>query len=160
MHVIYDTSDGNRIVGWAESPPGSPVPQAPGNLVAGPVTSAELALITDQIAAGFVFNEPTQPFQGFFEAFYNPGNQPGQRISIAVSNGGVPPVPADLAARLREERNQLLLAVDFTQLDDVPISSALRTSFATYRQALRDVPQQSGFPTSVTWPTAPQYQKT
>lgn len=57
------------------------------------------------------------------------------------------------AAIVRAERNGLLTSTDWTQVDD---TSANKTAWATYRQVLRDVPQQEGFPWSVTWPTQPE----
>ena len=55
------------------------------------------------------------------------------------------------AARVREERNRLLAETDYLALSDVTMSSA----WTTYRQNLRDIPAQSGFPNSVTYPTKP-----
>ncbi len=43
---------------------------------------------------------------------------------------------------------------DWTQLMDVP--EATRQSWAAYRQALRDLPQQNGFPMHIVWPTPPE----
>ena len=57
------------------------------------------------------------------------------------------------AAVIREERNAKLSATDWTQAADVPQS--VKDSYAPYRQALRDVPTQSGFPNQVVWPTQP-----
>lgn len=56
------------------------------------------------------------------------------------------------AAKIRDQRNKLLAACDWTQLAD---STAEKPAWATYRQALRDIPDQEGFPSSVTWPTVP-----
>ena len=56
------------------------------------------------------------------------------------------------AGSARSERNQKLKNTDWTQLADSPISSA---DWAVYRQALRDLPSQAGFPDSITWPTEP-----
>lgn len=56
------------------------------------------------------------------------------------------------AARVREQRNKLLAESDWTQLADSPVDKAV---WATYRQALRDMPAQAGFPWTVTWPTKP-----
>jgi hypothetical protein len=56
------------------------------------------------------------------------------------------------SARLREQRNRRLSESDWTQLAD---STADKAAWATYRQALRDLPQQEGFPNTVTWPIAP-----
>lgn len=52
----------------------------------------------------------------------------------------------------REQRDLLLQQSDWTQVPDAPVNSA---SWAAYRQALRDVPSQSGFPDNITWPTKP-----
>lgn len=56
-----------------------------------------------------------------------------------------------LAAEERKKRDELLAETDHYALSDVTMSDAM----ATYRQALRDVPQQTDFPTSITWPTKP-----
>lgn len=53
---------------------------------------------------------------------------------------------------VRAARNALLAACDWTQLPD---AQADQTAWAAYRQALRDVPQQPGFPLSVVWPVQP-----
>ena len=55
------------------------------------------------------------------------------------------------AVRVREERNALLSDTDYLALSDVTMSSA----WTTYRQNLRDIPAQSGFPNTVTYPTKP-----
>jgi hypothetical protein len=53
---------------------------------------------------------------------------------------------------IRAERNNKLTLCDWTQAIDAPIDQA---AWATYRQALRDIPSQAGFPSEVTWPTEP-----
>jgi hypothetical protein len=58
-----------------------------------------------------------------------------------------------LAAILRAERNALLAASDWTQVDDAPADKA---AWATYRQSLRDITAQDGFPESITWPAKPE----
>lgn len=58
------------------------------------------------------------------------------------------------AAEVRAERNTKLSATDWTQASDVP--QAVKDSYVSYRQALRDVPNQSGFPNEITWPVEPQ----
>lgn len=55
--------------------------------------------------------------------------------------------------QVRAERGARLAACDWTQLFDVPVET--REAWAKYRQALRDVPAQSGFPAKVKWPKAP-----
>lgn len=56
------------------------------------------------------------------------------------------------AKAVREDRNKRLTESDWTQLADSPADSAV---WATYRQALRDITAQAGFPWEVTWPDAP-----
>ena len=59
---------------------------------------------------------------------------------------------AEFAANARNQRDTLLTQTDWTQVADAPVDKA---AWATYRQALRDVPQQIGFPTTITWPVKP-----
>jgi hypothetical protein len=56
------------------------------------------------------------------------------------------------AKSVRSSRDEKLKDTDWTQVEDAPVD---KTVWATYRQALRDVPTQSGFPWEVTWPDAP-----
>jgi len=58
---------------------------------------------------------------------------------------------AALAASERAKRTALLMETDHYALADVTMTDAMKT----YRQALRDVPQQTGFPSSITWPDKP-----
>jgi len=64
-----------------------------------------------------------------------------------------PPPVEFYEMEVRFQRNQLLAQTDWTQMPDVP--QATKDLWAPYRQALRDVPQQAGFPTDVTWPVPP-----
>lgn len=56
------------------------------------------------------------------------------------------------AADARDTRNVLLAATDWTQVADAPVDQA---AWASYRQALRDVTAQAGFPDAIEWPVAP-----
>jgi hypothetical protein len=56
------------------------------------------------------------------------------------------------AVIVRLRRDQLLFSSDWTQLSDSPVDSS---SWAVYRQALRDIPSQKGFPWTITWPIEP-----
>lgn len=53
---------------------------------------------------------------------------------------------------VRKDRNDRLSGSDWTQLADAPGD---KIAWGAYRQALRDVPSQPGFPWDVNWPTAP-----
>ena len=59
---------------------------------------------------------------------------------------------AQQAKSVRDDRTNRLSECDWTQLADAPVD---KTAWATYRQALRDVTTQDGFPWSVTWPVKP-----
>jgi hypothetical protein len=59
---------------------------------------------------------------------------------------------AEQAKSIRNSRTEKLKDCDWTQIAD---STADKTAWATYRQALRDVPSQTGFPWEITWPTQP-----
>ena len=58
------------------------------------------------------------------------------------------PLPTE--AEVRAERDELLAASDHMALAD-----RITDSWRTYRQTLRDVPAQAGFPNSITWPSEP-----
>jgi hypothetical protein len=60
---------------------------------------------------------------------------------------------AEQAKSVRQTRNDKLKECDWTQVADAPVDQA---AWATYRQELRDVTQQSGFPWTITWPTQPE----
>lgn len=62
------------------------------------------------------------------------------------------PEPPSLDEVIRRERDYLITQSDWTQLLDSPVD---RDAWAIYRQELRDIPQQEGFPGEVEWPTAP-----
>ncbi|MFY7906535.1 MAG: tail fiber assembly protein, partial [Burkholderiaceae bacterium] len=60
---------------------------------------------------------------------------------------------ASQAASQRAFRNTLLSDCDWTQLPDAPVNTQ---AWAYYRQALRDVTSQTGFPWDIQWPEKPQ----
>ena len=59
---------------------------------------------------------------------------------------------AEQAKSVRQQRGEELKDSDWTQVADAPVDQA---AWATYRQALRDVTSQAGFPWTVDWPTIP-----
>lgn len=75
---------------------------------------------------------------------------------IPVPNPEPEPTEEDKAKEARADRNALLDDSDWTQLPDVPewVTTNL-AAWRTYRQALRDVPQQDGFPETINWPEKP-----
>jgi hypothetical protein len=59
------------------------------------------------------------------------------------------------AAEVRSIRNQKLAACDWTQLADSPLDPDGKAAWALYRETLRMIPQQAGFPWNVQWPPEP-----
>lgn len=58
--------------------------------------------------------------------------------------------------RLREQRNARLADCDHTQLSDSPLSSEEKADYAAYRQALRDLPENTSDPLNPEWPVKPE----
>ena len=86
------------------------------------------------------------------------------KFGLTVADFPEPPVPEkpdynpderareQEASEVRAQRNGLLAETDWTQVADAPVNAQ---AWADYRQALRDVPQQSGFPGDIEWPSKP-----
>jgi hypothetical protein len=55
----------------------------------------------------------------------------------------------------RYSRNIFLEMSDWTQFNDSPLTEEKKNEWKIYRQQLRDMPEQSGFPWEVVWPTQP-----
>jgi len=56
---------------------------------------------------------------------------------------------------LRQERDKRLAACDWTQLPNVPLPSAKKYEWETYRQTLRDLPANTEDPVNPVWPVRP-----
>jgi hypothetical protein len=54
---------------------------------------------------------------------------------------------------VKKRRQSLLASTDWTQIPNGPLSIQEQAAWAVYRQALRDITEQSGYPTEVVWPT-------
>ena len=63
-------------------------------------------------------------------------------------------IPQD-ASLVRLTRDIELKKCDWRVMPDSPLSDSKVAEWKTFRQALRDIPTQAGFPTNVTWPTKP-----
>lgn len=82
----------------------------------------------------------------------------GMQVKPASDGAGfevLPPPPEIRAMKVRLVRNARLAASDWTQAPDRPMSEELRARWADYRQKLRDLPQQPGFPDAINWPRSP-----
>lgn len=73
-------------------------------------------------------------------------------------DGVFSPPPPDLDAMARDvraQRDMLLAATDWRVIRATETNTPLSTEWEAYRQALRDITLQPGFPQTVTWPTEP-----
>jgi hypothetical protein len=86
-------------------------------------------------------------------------NKDRQKIDLdtmTLVSKSIPVKPFEL--ELREKRNNVLKMCDWTQAADSPLSDAKKAEWATYRQALRDMPTNCGSAScvrDVVWPTPP-----
>lgn len=131
--VKYDVATG-RIL-WSGNTQATALEQDPSVLV----TSELVDVQTNRVLNGAVVPLPPKP-DGYFEFDYTLG----QWVPDIAS--------ADLDAT--SKRNSLLQSSDWTQLPDVPLET--KQAWATYRQALRDITTQEGYPFNVIWPTKPE----
>lgn len=60
--------------------------------------------------------------------------------------------PPATESQVRQERDNLIAATDVWALSD----RTMTAEQTAYRQALRDITDQAGFPTDITWPTKPE----
>lgn len=64
---------------------------------------------------------------------------------------------SDLAKQyVSRQRNTFLYQSDWTQIPNNPLTPEKQQEWADYRQQLRDIPTQSGYPFNVVWPTQPE----
>lgn len=69
-----------------------------------------------------------------------------------------PPVPLEiLAESARLERDRKLTKTDYYMLPDYPSDPNNLEEMKVYRQALRDITKQEGFPSKFTWPDVPKF---
>ena len=135
------------------------------------------AWIENSIVRDICHGDPAKCYHPDVASLYDT-DVPDEAVNGATLIAGVctnppPPTAAELAADLarlqqrdaeliaaqreskcseiRDDRDLLLAKSDWTQCAD--ISAAVKTKWVPYRKALRDVPQQAGFPFNVIWPT-------
>lgn len=57
--------------------------------------------------------------------------------------------------KMRNRRNKYLQQTDIYMIEDYPVTLELKNQIKTYRQELRDITAQAGFPDAIIWPTRP-----
>ena len=102
--------------------------------------------------------EGPQPSAGRYQTVYRDGVEQIDRqwftkYSLAdMDADAIAAHDAQQAKGVRDDRNKRLADCDWTQLADAPGD---KIAWASYRQSLRDVSSQDGFPWDVTWPDKP-----
>lgn len=119
-----------------------------------PQLTAELL---DSMGADVVFEgaqaQPTRYQVGFRDGVEQVNGKWYTKYSVAdMDQEAKDALDAKQAALIRSQRTQKLAESDWTQVADAPVDKA---AWAVYRQALRDVTTQTGFPWEVTWPAQP-----
>ena len=114
--------------------------------------------LVEELGLDPVFESPTPIVTRYQTAFKNGVEQDAQgrwlwKWSISeMDDDAKAAKDAEQAKNIRSDRDKRLSDTDWTQVADAPVDKAV---WATYRQALRDVPAQAGFPYDITWPSKP-----
>jgi hypothetical protein len=113
-------------------------------------------------AVGTVDCEINHPRYGWIPFTANPndveplGSQVFDSAKDTAAPYIAPPPVAPTAVEIRSQRNALLAASDWIVTASYERGEPVPEAWATYRQALRDIPQQAGFSHDVIWPTKPE----
>jgi hypothetical protein len=67
------------------------------------------------------------------------------------------PTDKELSTQVRTERDRKIAKTDYYMMSDYPSNPQNLEELKVYRQALRDVPKQEGFPMDVRWPDVPKF---
>jgi hypothetical protein len=105
---------------------------------------AEFVEVPDEVMDGWILTDGTWAAPVIYT--------PSAEELAARAEAQLTATKESLSVSVRIERNAKLAETDWTQLAD---SSANKVTWATYRQALRDVPAQAGFPWTITYPDKP-----
>lgn len=96
---------------------------------------------TQYISQGAIVNKTEKP-DWFYDYDYNTHSWVVNEDKLIVS--------------ISQKRNSLLVSSDWTQIPNGPLTQEQQQAWADYRQQLRDITSQSGYPFNVVWPTQPQ----
>lgn len=102
---------------------------------------------------------------------YYEGAYPSEAVTWANANGAHveligsgcilkknhEPTIDELASQVRTERDRKIAETDWYMMPDYPSNPQNLEELKVYRQALRDVPKQKGFPRDVRWPDVPKF---
>ena len=103
-----------------------------------PINISEHCVVNNKIVA-----IPTKPDSNEYWIFDY--SIKGWVVNSAIASNGI-----------KLKRNALLMASDWTQLLNNPLAEENQYAWSVYRQELRDITKQSGYPTDVVWPVKPE----
>ena len=123
----------------------------------GPTWTATTEEVLDSLGADVVFEgpqaQPTRYQVAFADGVEQIEGKWYTKHSVADMDAeAIAAKDATQATAVRQTRTQMLKDSDWTQIAD---STADKTAWAAYRQALRDITAQAGFPWTIDWPTQP-----
>lgn len=148
---MYARIENNAVVEW---PIESLHQRFPNTSFPAPITDADLpdSVVRVHAVAPPPYNPQThKPEQDSAPVFRNQRWELGYTLA-ALTQQEAQELATGMSQQVRAERNTRLAASDWTQVADAPVDQA---AWAAYRQALRDVTAQPGFPFAVTWPATP-----
>lgn len=131
-----------------------------------PVCCGDVSLPNDITRAGIessgnvCMESDTEP-EFYTRWVHTPADSPDNVAPKDTDVGGIAIYLTDaeydtvLAASARQKRDRLIAVTDYLVTPDYPIEPDRLAKVKIYRQALRDIPEQSGFPRSITWPEKP-----
>ena len=131
-----------------------------------PVCCGDVSLPNDTVRAsaesvGNVCMESDTEPEFYTRWVHTPADSPDNVAPKDTDVGGIAIYLTDveydtvLAASARQKRDRLIAVTDYLVTPDYPISDDRLAKVKIYRQALRDIPEQSGFPRTITWPKKP-----
>ena len=123
----------------------------------GPTWETTTTEVLEALGADVVFEGPQASPTRYQVAFADGVEQTGGKwytkySVVDMDDEAKAALDTTQAVAMRKQRAEKLAECDWTQVEDSP---ADKTAWATYRQALRDISAQEGFPWTITWPDAP-----
>lgn len=127
--------------------------------IGGPTWDQTTTEVLEALGADVVFEgpqaSPTRYQTAYRDGVVEMGGKWYTKYSVAdMDDEAKASADAQQAKSVREDRNRRLSDTDWTQGKDIPDN--VSGVWVAYRQTLRDVPTQSGFPWEVTWPAKPE----
>ena len=131
-----------------------------------PVCCGDVSLPDDTVragleSAGYICMESDTEPEFYTRWVHTPADSPDNVASKDTDVGDIAIYLTDaeydtvLAASARQKRDRIIAATDYLVTPDYPIESDRLAKVKIYRQALRDIPEQAGFPRTIAWPEKP-----